>query len=43
MGKVGGEVQKEREVDACLAFSGNEKTKCSPLSSQGKQPADVSQ
>lgn len=41
MGKVGGGV--EREVAAYLKLSGNAKTKCSPLSSQGKRPADVPQ
>lgn len=37
-----GESRCESEVIACIAFSGNKKTKRSLLSSPGKQPADVS-
>jgi len=43
MGKVGGGMEKGSEVATCLAFSGNAKTKCNPLSSQGKRPAGVTQ
>lgn len=43
MGKVGEGVEKETEVAACLTFSGHQRTKSSPSSPQGKQPADVTQ